>query len=484
MGDAISYVISLDESSEYLGNTYVGKYIHRYAKTIGCTHVVYEPIYTDKEYLLDYQNYYSRSHREHPRTTQRLHFLKLDKPLSNDDVMGLLIDGKIGALLTTKDSYCGFTVIKPITTAEGEPIIGRTMLATYEKEAIDSEGQKIVRYYLENTHKSHLFGNEMSIKSTPFQAQDKEVSACATVALWTACQALTSEFGTQTHALSEIAAKTAIRPATSRSFPTSGLTLPQIVEYIHSIGLETDLIHVSNEDNDASTDQSNVRDAKTAIKAFIRAGMPIIAMIALIKEPETEDEKKEKAYHAVVITGYGENENGDLVELYLHDDGIGPYCRARWKENVPEIKYEWNDPDMRAEYPCFHFDKIIIHTLVTPVYPKFRMPSSQIIFNYWQYINDHQDSETLDFQLLFFLAKDYKRDLIRNGCKYRERFLTENLPRFLAVIRIMKKGKIALDLVHDATESLPRIPELVHYRDLKPKPVKIDLSGSPLATTL
>lgn len=409
--------------------------------------------------------------------------MKLNGQLTNEDVMKHLIDGEINALLSTGNAYCGFTVIKPITTAEGQPIIGRTMLATYNKEAVDDDGKKTFRYYLENTHKSHLFGNEMSIKSTPFQAQDKEVSACATVALWTACQALTSEFGTQTHALSEIAIKTTIRPATSRSFPTSGLTLPQIIEYLHSMGLEIDLIHVSNEDNEAMAEQKNVRDAKTAIKAFIRAGMPIIAMITLIKETEGGTGKKEKAYHAVVITGYGENENGDLIELYLHDDGIGPYCRAEWKESTPEIKYEWNDSTKKAENPCFHFDKIIVHTLVTPVYPKFRLPSSQIIFNYWQYIADHEENERLNFQLLFFLAKDYKRDLIREGCKYRESLLIENLPRFLAVIRIMKGGKIALDLVHDATESLPREPIYVQYREPKPQPVKTILSDSPSAVT-
>jgi len=69
--------------------------------------------------------------------------------------------------------------------------------------------------------------------------------------------------------------------------------------------------------------------------------------------------------HAVVINGYQYDENGDITELYVYDDRVGPYCHVSPKTGVGflEWDYEWTE---KADY------SIKLSKLIVPVYHKIR----------------------------------------------------------------------------------------------------------------
>ena len=60
-----------------IGQTCHGEYMVRHLKYIGAKTWIIEENYVDKDYLIDYQKYYSRSFDEHGRFTTRIHFFSI-----------------------------------------------------------------------------------------------------------------------------------------------------------------------------------------------------------------------------------------------------------------------------------------------------------------------------------------------------------------------------------------------------------------------
>lgn len=455
-------VISLDEAKTVLGGTYAGDYVAKYVGESGCKQAVLERNYIDKDYLVDYANYYSRSFDEHARWVQRIHFF--DKGFTEEEFLAAMNDNRIGEMC---GNYLGFSVVKPIRAWNGHYLIGRTLLRTYPEY---SDDRRIRRFYLENDYKPHLFGNEMRIRSLPFQSQDGQASACATVALWAISHALSPYFGTRTAAPSEITSEAASSPPVSRCYPSLGLNLQQMLNYLRAIELESDVILVCSEELIDKMPWSgrlehliaqNVEDSKTTAQAYIQAKFPIIATLVMVKYEQNMTDIEYKDYHAVVITGFGETADGHLQELYLHDDGIGPYCRVDWPNSTPELNYEWNNPSLR-ERLMVDYDKIFLETLIVPVYPKFRLPSDRMVPLY-SHLSRQARELGFGCRLMFFQVSDYKADLIRNRCADRRTLLLRNLPRFLAVTRFYDGERIVEDHVYDATATRPSNPTKIPF---------------------
>lgn len=446
--DSLQSVIPLSEVASILGLSYPAKYIAKYVAEIGCSTVVVERNYVDKDYLIDYTNYHARSFDDCERRVKRLHFFK--GKFTKEDFMRALVKNAINE---TCGEYLGFSVVKPIKDESGQPIIGRTILQTYP---IVGDDGKIRRCYIENDQDLSLFGLRVRMRSVPFQTQDGQVSKCATVALWVASQVLNSLFDTQAYHPSEITAKATSYVSVNRCFPSDGLILEQMLDYIKLLELEKDVIKILALDEE--TVRKNVRDAKTAVMAYVRSGLPVIATLVIIDRDGSE------GYHAVVITGFGENDQGDLVELYIHDDQIGPYCRAVWQDDSPKIEYEWTDPNMADLFGC---EAVILDKLIVPVYPKIRLPSAVIVPRY-DWIRQRAELEGFTAKLLYTQVGDYKAFVIERECEDKENILITDLPRFLAVVRLLKNGSPLIDFVYDATANHSRSPLItVKYAALR-----------------
>jgi hypothetical protein len=64
----------IEEISVFFNGSIVGGYFFKYLNKIQAKSFLIESNYIDKDFLIDYSNYYSRSFREIPKTTDRIHF--------------------------------------------------------------------------------------------------------------------------------------------------------------------------------------------------------------------------------------------------------------------------------------------------------------------------------------------------------------------------------------------------------------------------
>lgn len=217
---------------EYLDDSHQAEYLIRYLADLDAKTCVLEDKYVDKDYLIDYQKFYSRSFDEAKRFTERIHFFvedfsttKFEESLENNDIEYL------------RKSYLGFVVIRPIKGSDRKRLIGRTILNAYP----DEKGSE-KRVFIRGNYDVSLFGIPLSVSSLPFQVQDQGVSACATIALWTALHPLADTYGIQRLFPAEITELSTSFPSEYRNFPSSGLNWGQMINCVKSMELDVETI--------------------------------------------------------------------------------------------------------------------------------------------------------------------------------------------------------------------------------------------------
>jgi len=147
-------------------------YLFEYFEHFETKTIILEKHYIDDDFLTDYAGYYAQCFKPYRKNCCRIHFFSIN--ISDSDIEKIIL--KKHELFNEKilnEHYIGFIVIKPLP----DTIIGRTYLKVYEE--INGRIYPIKRKY-----NVHLFGLDLFIKTLPFQEQDREISACATCALW------------------------------------------------------------------------------------------------------------------------------------------------------------------------------------------------------------------------------------------------------------------------------------------------------------
>jgi len=204
-----------------------------------------------------------------------------------------------------------------------------------------------------------------------------------------------------------------------------------MVNYIRSIGLDIEVIRAKNSDI-----------ITTAVKAYINAGLPLIATL-ILKRQQEED------YHAVVISGYRCDHKRKVKELYVHDDQIGPYSRVRPINNsFCHWEYEW----LQMGYDTIKLDKLLI-----PIYPKIRLTFPRIYAYYIKYKERVEKEEPqIDYLELFLTQiEKYKEYLLNKNINNKIEILTKSMPKYIWVIRGYYKGDVIYDSVFDGTSIYP-----------------------------
>ena len=242
---------------EFLGNSNQARYLIRYLHDLGAKTCIAEEEYIDKDYMIDFQKFYVRSFEKIGKFTRRFHFF--NKDFEEKDFLKALKSNDKEVIDMLIEHYLGFTVVKPLEGADRNRIIRRTLLKTYSKEV---DGDK--RIFIKGKYSASLFGIRLEIESLPFQVQDQGVSACATIALWSAIQPLADIFGIRRDSPAEITEFATSIPTYSRKFPSSGLGIEQMINYIWLLGLDTEVIRAVDD-----------KTISTAIKAYINAGFPL-----------------------------------------------------------------------------------------------------------------------------------------------------------------------------------------------------------------
>lgn len=129
----------LNKALGFMGRSQQANYIKEYASEVGANKIVIENDYIDKDYLIDFQKFYSRSFGSKVSNTTRVHFFSGEQ--SCDEFRELLISSH--STNTLQELYRGFVVVKPVYSKSGFPIIGRTVLSIYPED-----GEIIKEYIL------------------------------------------------------------------------------------------------------------------------------------------------------------------------------------------------------------------------------------------------------------------------------------------------------------------------------------------------
>lgn len=452
------------------------RYLSSYLSAIGARTLVIEELYTDADYLDDYASYYAKSFVDYSRRCKRLHFFSSD--FDRERCVRILAE-PAGVPRDFPNAYLGFVVARPLPSA----IVGRTVLKTY-----DTDGGR--RNYLAvKSYEAHLMGTSLSIKSLAFQEQDTVLAACATVSLWSAFQKTSELFGTRQPTPVEITRAATSTVFESRPLPSRFLTLGQMTRAVREVGLEPEVIQCG----------PNVPFI-SLIYGYLQLGLPVILGLEI----------EGSGGHAVTVTGYSlrptqsiphEHEVTNappliglrIDELYVHDDGVGPFARIAVKsrrsdDDFPTSVYfegDWVDAltgRPRRLFPVW---------AIVPVYHKIRLTfldlQDWIAQMNWACRQVTTDFSHAEWAISLANVNEFK-DQIRSSVlpsATRERVLFSDFPRFVWRACLSLGGTPTVELVFDATGMTRSLPILdVLYYDAAFQSAIASLFALPAITTV
>lgn len=288
-------------------------YIFNYLETLNASSVLLELNYIDKDYLEDFSRYYVKRFGNNGHQCARMHFFSTDV---HHRQINRILEGGEGTADLVRDldeAYLGFMIIKPLP----KTFIGKTCL----KVMSDIHGQLEKRKRrLSRNYRVDLFGIELNVHSIAFQEQDKVVAACATTAIWSALHCLKWRDTRSIRSCSEIT-QNAINhiDGSSNSFPNKELSNKQILRSLDVEGLR----HHS-EDLALVAQQAFL----ATVIGHIDSHLPLLVMGEVFGvKGKTKNLESYGAGHAITIVGYKVENNESVV--YVHDDRLGPYARAK-----------------------------------------------------------------------------------------------------------------------------------------------------------
>jgi hypothetical protein len=443
-------------------------YLDGYFRTLGVKTIVVERSYVDRDYLEDFAAYYVNCFKFYERHCARLHFFSGD---FDEAAFRALLEGHPTTLSmgTLQNTYCGFTVIKPLP----QTIFGRMCLKTYPQD----EGRE---FSVARSFHANLFGISLEVPATlPFQEQDNVVAACATSALWSVLQGTAKEF--QHALLTPIAitrAATEFLPAETRMIPNrGGLATAMMAEAIRAVGLEP--LALAAPLNDDAT-------LRGALYAYLRARIPIVLGLRLCNTAAPPDDNI-IGDHAIAVTGFrladqpaapvtrsGFRHRAVRIEkIYAHDDQVGPFARMAFDGKTVEVELDDGRGAVTASSLSTSWraadgstDKIraVPIILLIPLYHKIRIPFEDII----QVVSDFHKflataaplgaivgADDLEWDVHLTTVNDLKTDLqqcTQLSGEPRVHWLTAPMPRFLWRALARKGETRVIDLLFDATD--------------------------------
>ncbi len=433
-------------------------YLNEYLPKMGVETILVEREYVDRDFLEDFAAYYVRCFAEYPRFCARLHFFAA--AFEDDDFQKMLDGSAEHAELQL--GYRGFMVVKPLP----ETIVGRTCLATY-----DEGGRR--SYPTIRACDAHLFGMDFPLKSLPFQEQDTAVARCATSALWSMFHATADLFR---HAIPTPVSitRSATAHGNGRALPNHGLTGGEVAAAIKSCGLEPHAVNVVEQ-----------QMLQMTVYAYLRARIPLYLSFYLVDV--AVDPHEEMGRHAVAVTGYSlppssipvAMDDGLLIralrldKLYVHDDGVGPFARMEFGDEVDWVD-AFGDPQTDRALSTSWCGasapgqvgtaKAVPITTIIPLYHKIRVQFDSVLavvgaFNA-QLEQLRQGSGipglngVIEWDIFLSQVSDFKRDIRRQDLPsaYKRSLLAKTMPRFLwRAIGNVGDARV-LELVFDATD--------------------------------
>jgi hypothetical protein len=449
------------------------KYLVKYLTDLGTKTIVCENEYIDKNYLDDYSKYYVNCFTGYSRFCARLHFFSDD--FNHKDFTDLL-NNQLSKKITQSSlnkSYSGFIVIKPLPLT----FLGKVCLRPYPTVVHDPNKFLILRNYYTN-----LFGIDLTVKSIGFQEQDQVVSACATTAIWSQFQGLKDVFPDQKNipSLSQITLSTQTNPSEFNEFPNEGLSGEQVLKAIKAIGLRGTRFDFGKE--------TDLKIFNRIVLSYISSCIPIFLGASVIKGGQDESENNGDL-HAVCILGYVTSNYGEVSDLYLHDDRIGPFTRFAIDSSVIDdclcidlVKLDRVQEEQRWEHSTYRLrlrhltiathtkirigclvisgaiDRLIEELVATKASLTSKRASkiSESLKETTQSAIsqlDDLDIENVRWRVRIKTNSVLKREyLLNSAIKNKEKLLSESWPRNIWVVEFYQGGNILCHFLFDSTD--------------------------------
>lgn len=436
------------------------QYLARYLAAIGATTIIVEHDYIDGDYLDDYAAFYVKSFAQYPRWCKRLHFFR--DSLSADAFRDAVVNG--GAAEALQAAYLGFVVARPVPYAP----VGRTLVATYPSD----NGRR--HYSVARPYEANLFGLPLTVSSLAFQQQDRVLAACATVALWSSFHGTSRLFNTRLPTPAQITQAATGGELESRPLPSKGLRLHQMVRAVRELGLEPDVYRYTQE-----------TPLLSLLAAYADFGIPPILGVFIEGYGD----------HAVTVVGYSvldaavrthedvstptltfpmRRVGRRIDELYVHDDGDGPFARLRVhtaetpSSTEPMLTFAGGRLKKVGEGAA----PITPRFVLVPVHPKLRLSFTDA--NTWVTRFAYLMAESveapheLEWSLTLATTNQTKSRLRASALDPADvgRVLFKPLPRFLWVARVVENGRVLAEVLIDGTAVSKAFPVVeVLFRD-------------------
>lgn len=436
---------------------YLGSYLTQ--QTPRARSIVVEKDYIDRHYLEEFVGYYANKLNPPPPKATRLHFFAeeitdeilwewIEKATEGPDSWSQIRD-------RLEKSYLGYSVIRPLPSAP----LGRTVLRPYPWDPSVRER----RWFgpAASKHNVHLAGFSLAVEGLPFQQQEQAVGACATAALWSCLARVVRADGGRPPTPFAVTTAATRYLLQERDFPAvRGLDRSQMLAACREFGYKP---HVLNPRGERG-------HFELAVKCYVRSGIPVILRIYPDKE-SIEDG------HAVTVAGFREDDALEpapdveipvkgvvlrakgMSRLYLHDDQLGPYARARWEyeDGDPRLRYLLREPG----FDEFNDKPMYISEAIVPHYPKLRLTAGDLIRFAGQllqpvrYVAGPKIRDSLSVDLWFALGGDYLEDVLLSGMEPRHirKFILESrISRYVGVVRFFANDEPFVDVLYDTTD--------------------------------
>lgn len=424
--------------------TYLGEYL----RGVSCRTIVLESHYIDRDYIEDVAILYARSLRWCPNSCQRLHFFSTEFDETQWRALVENVSDHAAAQTWLQRGYLGFSVVRPLP---GSPI-GRTVLVTFPSEAA---AQRTRIFGCIRKYDVHLGGFDLTVRGLAFQQQDQGVSACATIALWSAMHS-TAHIENLPVPTPAVITESASRYALSsgRALPSEGLFLPQLCEAARAAGLDPLII------------QSASTEDRWHLFTYIRSGF---APVITLRPFEGSDD------HAVCGVGmklggirpqtdpslHFTDASSAVEAIYIHDDRLGPYASADLYplttddgEIATAVRIRWPGQEVEEEHA-------FLLALVVPLPHKIRLTAvrmREVGLQIAEFAGTILFPELGGITLGCRYAKavDYRREAVQYGLSSAGVYAIaceSAWSRYIGIIEISGPSGPLFDVVLDATET-------------------------------
>ena len=262
-----------------------------------------ESQYIDRDYSSDYRYFYAQTFKNYERHCKRIHFFE-------EDVGPIFLlpewAARVQALeATSRRSYCGFCVIRPLPGAS----IGRTALRM--QGPVGSDLESVITCRVDS--RANLVGAELDVRSVTFMQQDARVGACAQVAIWMGARHMHLRYRYNWLSVADItklASPNTEDEATSLPAGSDFLTSERMIRAVHEMGFQALCFKGAN--------------MGEQILPYVESGLPVILGL---------DIPGASIGHAVTVIGRVFSKiktptarpNDYVAAFIVHDDQAGPY---------------------------------------------------------------------------------------------------------------------------------------------------------------